>query len=242
VKILYIFPHPDDESFGPAGLIHQQKKDGHEVHLLTLTRGEATKVKYQLGLSDQEISEKRTEDLTKVVNLLNLDTFKILDLPDGKLAHIHLHELENPIENHILSISPDILVTFPSHGISGHHDHIATHFAVKSIFIRLKGIRIPSLRRLAFITLPREEGGSDETRGGNYKVNRTMNKYIDAVITFTPEDRKVFLNSLACYEMFQPLFRESGVTELIGNKLFFELYLEKFDPPLTSLTERLQRH
>ncbi|EGL81366.1 LmbE family protein [Caldalkalibacillus thermarum TA2.A1] len=37
MNILYIFPHPDDESFGPAAVMHQQIKAGHRVYLLTLT-------------------------------------------------------------------------------------------------------------------------------------------------------------------------------------------------------------
>ncbi len=31
MKILYIYPHPDDESFGPAHVMHKQIRDGHEV-------------------------------------------------------------------------------------------------------------------------------------------------------------------------------------------------------------------
>jgi len=41
VNILYVFPHPDDESFGPAGVIDAQVKEGHQVYLLTLTKGGA---------------------------------------------------------------------------------------------------------------------------------------------------------------------------------------------------------
>jgi len=35
MKILYVFPHPDDESFGPARAIAAQVRAGHEVFLLT---------------------------------------------------------------------------------------------------------------------------------------------------------------------------------------------------------------
>ncbi|PIT92498.1 MAG: hypothetical protein COU08_02200 [Candidatus Harrisonbacteria bacterium CG10_big_fil_rev_8_21_14_0_10_42_17] len=38
-KFLYIFPHPDDESFGPAQAIAKHIEEGDEVHLLTLTKG-----------------------------------------------------------------------------------------------------------------------------------------------------------------------------------------------------------
>ncbi|MFC2176745.1 PIG-L family deacetylase, partial [Bacteroidota bacterium] len=36
MRLLYIFPHPDDESFGPIPAIHQQLAQGNEVFLLTL--------------------------------------------------------------------------------------------------------------------------------------------------------------------------------------------------------------
>ena len=52
---MYIFPHPDDESFGPAAAIHQQIQEGNEVVLLTFTKGGATKIRHQLGLSVQEM-------------------------------------------------------------------------------------------------------------------------------------------------------------------------------------------
>jgi len=34
-KVLYIYPHPDDEAFGPAAVIYEQVREGHEVYLLT---------------------------------------------------------------------------------------------------------------------------------------------------------------------------------------------------------------
>lgn len=75
------------------------------------------------------------------------------------------------------------------HGISGHHDHLQLISIVKHLFLRLKDALAPELKRLAFVTLPREEGGTDEIRGGNFKVHRTVDKYIDAVVNFTEGDR-----------------------------------------------------
>jgi len=49
MRILYIFPHPDDESFGPARAMAAQRRQAHDVYLLTLTRGEATKVRHKFG-------------------------------------------------------------------------------------------------------------------------------------------------------------------------------------------------
>jgi LmbE family N-acetylglucosaminyl deacetylase len=35
MDILYVYPHPDDESFGPALAIARQVREGHRVFLLT---------------------------------------------------------------------------------------------------------------------------------------------------------------------------------------------------------------
>lgn len=39
LKMGYIYPHPDDELFGPAAVIYDLICEGQEVHILTLTRG-----------------------------------------------------------------------------------------------------------------------------------------------------------------------------------------------------------
>jgi hypothetical protein len=59
MSILYVFPHPDDESFGPALAIARQRRAEKGVHLLTLTRGGATKQRHRLGLSIEEMGEVR---------------------------------------------------------------------------------------------------------------------------------------------------------------------------------------
>ncbi|MEM8600085.1 MAG: PIG-L family deacetylase, partial [Bacteroidota bacterium] len=38
MTLLYVFPHPDDESFCPGPAMARQAREGHAVHLLTLTR------------------------------------------------------------------------------------------------------------------------------------------------------------------------------------------------------------
>ena len=41
-KVIFgIFAHPDDEAFGPAGTLIQEVQNGSELHLITITAGEA---------------------------------------------------------------------------------------------------------------------------------------------------------------------------------------------------------
>ena len=46
-------PHPDDESFGPAGTLAMLSSQKHRTGLVTLTRGEAG----SLGISKEEVKE-----------------------------------------------------------------------------------------------------------------------------------------------------------------------------------------
>jgi len=72
MKILYIYPHPDDESFGPGHVMHYQVRQGHEVYLLTLTKGGATRQRHKYGYSIAEMGEVRYQEMIKVAKALRL--------------------------------------------------------------------------------------------------------------------------------------------------------------------------
>lgn len=138
MRILYIFPHPDDESFGPAAAMWNQKQLGHEIHLFTLTKGGATKVRHKLGLSIDEMGEVRHKEMLNVAKTLQLDSFHILDLPDSGLADIDPRIIEEAIEQHLHQLKPDVVVSYPVHGISGFPDHLVTHAVVKRVYCQMR--------------------------------------------------------------------------------------------------------
>ncbi len=59
MRALFIFPHPDDESYGPGRFMYCLQRQGHDVFLLTLTRGEATKQRFRLGVDKAEMGRIR---------------------------------------------------------------------------------------------------------------------------------------------------------------------------------------
>ncbi len=119
MNILYIYPHPDDESFGPAHVMSCQKRLGHEVHLLTLTRGGATKQRHKYGYSVEEMGRIRNREMFPVEKVLGLSGMTVLDLPDNALKEMDPREIERIVERHIESVQPQVVVTYPVHGISG---------------------------------------------------------------------------------------------------------------------------
>ena len=86
---MYIFPHPDDESFGPAGAIHQQINEGNEIILLTFTKGGATKVRHQLGLTIEEMGKLREKEMLQVQKTLRISQMRILNYEDGELSNLN---------------------------------------------------------------------------------------------------------------------------------------------------------
>ena len=233
-RYLYIFPHPDDESFGPAAAIHGQLEKGHEVFLLTLTRGGATKQRHKLGLSVEEMGEVRYKEMVEVEKRLGLTGMTVLDFPDSGLKEMNPREIEKAVREHVEKIKPQIVVSYPVHGISGFHDHIVAHSAVKRLYLDPKADGADWLERLAFITLP-DSGLPTWGEDGAPRMKLTGESLIDAVIHLSPEDIEAMKRSLAAYTTYQETIEKSGVVEKIGDRLYFEIFGEDHDPVLTDL-------
>jgi len=117
--------HPDDESFGLGGIIALLVRSGVRVDLACLTQGEAS----TLG-SSQQLAVERTRELRCASDVLGIHHFELFDHPDGELESISVELLADDISR-TLSGPCDVILTFDSHGITGHPDHVqATRAAV----------------------------------------------------------------------------------------------------------------
>lgn len=234
MKILYIFPHPDDESFGPAIAMHRQLKANHEVYLLTLTKGGATKQRFKLGLSIEEMGEVRLKEMEQVSETLGLTEMEVLDLPDGELKEMDPRAIERIVEASIRRIQPQIVVSYPVHGISGFHDHLIIHAVVKRVFVELKDKGADYLKRLAFFTLlDQQKPVFDE---GGFRLKHTSLERMDCIMHLHNEDIEILKKCLSCYESYKQTIEESGVIEKIGNTLYFEFYGNHLPTPIDDLT------
>ncbi len=232
MKYLYVFPHPDDESFGPALAMSAQKREGHEVHLLTLTRGGATRQREKYGYTIERMGEIRLKEMERVRDVLQLDSLEVLDWPDGGLDDVNPLKLERDITDRVAEITPDILVTYAFHGISGHPDHLVTHASVKRVYCTLRTSGMDNfLRRLAFFTLlPSEDSG----------LSASSPEQVDCIVPVDEQDVETARRCLECYETYQDVIEEHDPLRRIGSAVPFEIFRERFDPPLSSLTGGLR--
>lgn len=234
MKILYVFPHPDDESFGPANLMSKQRRDGHEVYLLTLTKGGATKQRHKYGYSVEEMGNERYKEMLKVAEVLNLSGMTVLDLPDGGLKYMDPRVIENAVIEEIEKIKPDVIVTYPVHGISGFHDHLIIHGIVKRLFLESKEKKgYPA--RLAFYTVT-EETASKVT---HFKISGSKPEEIKCTVVVDDVDMDNAMKALDCYVTFKETIDAVGIKDHITKDVNFEIFGENDDTKLNDLFKDL---
>lgn len=235
MKILYVYPHPDDESFGPAPALAMQRRQGHKVYLLTLTRGGATKQRFKFNYSIEEMGRARYEEMQNVAKVLDFNGLNVLDFPDSGLKEVDPREIERVIREEIFRIKPHILATYPVHGISGFHDHLVTHAAVKRVFVELKD-EVPSLQRLAFETISEEDAARFET----WHLNGSKAEDIDCITKPEQVDVERGMKALDCYVTYQDTIEKTNIKDFMKGDICFEIFQENFDPPLSNLFDGLK--
>jgi LmbE family N-acetylglucosaminyl deacetylase len=126
LKLLAVFPHPDDETLGMGSTLAHYSAEGIETYLVCATRGER-------GWFDSEgpnpglqgVARIREVELQCAAENLGLREVSFLDYVDGEIDHARPEEIIGKIVSHIRRIKPHVVVTFPPDGVYGHPDHIA---------------------------------------------------------------------------------------------------------------------
>jgi N-acetylglucosamine malate deacetylase 2 len=234
MRIHYIFPHPDDECFGPALAIARQTRTGREVHLSTLTRGGATRQRHRLGLSVEQMGAVRERELRSAGAVLGLTTQTVLDLPDGGLAELDPREIESVVEAEVRRVRPDVIVTYAVHGISGFRDHLVIHAVVKRLFCELREEGPGAPRRLAMFTL-----APSAMPDGIFNLATSPEGRIGAAVGAAAEDIDRAHRALARYETYATIIAEADPLKRVGETVYFELFGESPSPPIGDLDEGL---
>lgn len=119
---LVVVAHPDDESFGLGAIVSELVAQRVEVRLVCFTLGEAS----TLG-AEPQLSEVRRHELTRAAKVLGVAQVVIAGLPDGQLATVPDHTLDQVVESAIRG--GDLVVVFEPNGVTGHPDHRAASAA-----------------------------------------------------------------------------------------------------------------
>lgn len=126
LRLLAVFPHPDDESLGLGPTLARYAAEGVDSYLLTATRGErgwAGPEEENPGM--QALGVIREAELRCAADELGLKEVSLLDLIDGDVDSADPAAVTGEIAFHLRRIRPQVVVTFSLEGSYGHPDHIA---------------------------------------------------------------------------------------------------------------------
>jgi LmbE family N-acetylglucosaminyl deacetylase len=139
-RLLAVFAHPDDETFGAGGTLALYARRGAAVHLICATRGEVGEAPSDLkGFAT--VGAMREAELRCAAGILGLADIHFLGYRDSGMpgspdnthpqafAAAPLEETARAVARFIRELRPQVVLTFDPIGGYRHPDHIAAHRA-----------------------------------------------------------------------------------------------------------------
>ncbi len=153
-RLLCIFAHPDDEAFRCGGTLALLAQRGVDVHILTFTRGQAGSCGQPPLCQREELGAVRTAELQCSCQALGLAPAQVLDYQDGGLADVNQEEGVAIIASYLKAIHPQVLLTWPLHGLSGHPDHAAVSWWTLASYEQARKVGYTDLTALYHLAMP----------------------------------------------------------------------------------------
>lgn len=164
-RVLAIYAHPDDESFGFAGTAMKLIDRGHSCGLVTLTRGDRGRWYGRRPLyswKPADLARERAKEWRGAVRAIGLQRAWLLRWPDQGVAGAPIGRVTTQLVRIIRDFRPDAVITFGPEGAgSEHDDHAATSRHASRAFrwaadpsVRTGGRRPHAPRYLFYGTAP----------------------------------------------------------------------------------------
>lgn len=137
--VLFVFAHPDDETFGVAGVMTLLRRRGVPVTLVCATRGEVGGISDPALATPETLGAVREQELRTAMDGVGVDDVRLLGYHDSgmegtpenddprSLAQASEPVVAAEIAAIIREIRPATVVTFGPDGIYGHPDHLFIH-------------------------------------------------------------------------------------------------------------------
>lgn len=123
-RLLGVFAHPDDESWGLGGTLAKYAAQGAFTALLCATRGEVGEVADPSLASPDNLAQVRSLELRRACRILNVRRLRFLGVTDGQAHAWDQERVKRQIVRTIRELRPQVVVTFGPDGITRHPDHV----------------------------------------------------------------------------------------------------------------------
>ncbi len=139
-RLLAVFAHPDDETFGTGGTLAYYAQHGVQVYLICATRGEVGQAPPDLK-GFRSTGEMREDELRCAAGILGLKAVYFLGYRDSgmpgspdnnhpqALAAQPMQAVALVLARYLRELRPQVVITFDPIGGYRHPDHIAIHRA-----------------------------------------------------------------------------------------------------------------
>lgn len=230
MKALFIFAHPDDETFGAGGTIAKLVKEGVKVNVITATTGQTGMTGEYGDITPEELGEKRKIEQAEAAKILGITKTTYLGLMDGELVNHSVDELVRMLLPLIKEENADIVITFEKSGASNHPDHKQISLAATEAFKRWMKSAVKHVR-LYHIGVPQSYLKEYEKAGLMMKAFGTpqgtpdedFTTIVDTSDTFEIKDKaaRAHKSQASDWERFG---KRMGIVDL--KKEYFELIAE----------------
>lgn len=129
---LFIFAHPDDESFYTGGTIAKIIHSGGNAHVVSLTHGE--RGNKHCGFDSTELKRVRKNEFHSSCQTLGATSFHLGEFRDGNLSNESPQEVSIYLDRVVDSVQPDAIITFGHEPHYPHRDHLATTDHVTTLY------------------------------------------------------------------------------------------------------------
>jgi LmbE family N-acetylglucosaminyl deacetylase len=122
--IVGVWAHPDDEAYLSAGLMAAAVERGQRVLCVTATHGERG-TNDPVNWPPHRLARLREHELAASLTTLGVREHRWLDYDDGACDRVTERDGARAIEEMLVEVGADTVVTFGPDGMTGHPDHIA---------------------------------------------------------------------------------------------------------------------
>jgi LmbE family N-acetylglucosaminyl deacetylase len=239
-SLLAVFSHPDDETV-VSPLLAKCAREGHGVHLLTLTAGERGVREHAQIPAGEPLAAVRAQELACSAAALGITSHTLLRFPDQGFASAGKQiwqETTSAVRNAIDRLRADVLITWGPEGGTGHPDHRGTHSVVVQAFQQQQLLGYKP-RKLYYALFPENPNPQLDDWAPETRVSREF-------IT-TEVDCSAFIaaaqRSIECYRsQWTPelIERVRRICEVQPGQVLLRLAYRRTAPPLEHETDIFQ--